>query len=106
MVRFNTISDQSNLPLIECIADHLRGLGIPMRLTYDDDKRKANLFATLGSGKPGGVVLSGHTDTVPWEGQAWSMDPLSAEVRDFVRKNAERLFDKLDKEEAKQAPKQ
>lgn len=82
LVRLNTISDQSNLPLIECIADHLRALGIPMRLTYDDDRRKANLFATLGAGKPGGVVLSGHTDTVPWEGQAWSMDPLSAEVRD------------------------
>ncbi|MEK0417390.1 MAG: acetylornithine deacetylase ArgE [Pseudomonadota bacterium] len=82
LVRFNTISDQSNLPLIECIADHLRGLGIPLRLTYDEDRRKANLFATLGAGKPGGVVLSGHTDTVPWEGQAWSMDPLSAEIRE------------------------
>ena len=82
LVRFPTISEQSNLPLIECIADHLRGLGVPLRLTYDDERRKANLFATLGAGKPGGVILSGHTDTVPWDGQAWTVDPLGAEVRD------------------------
>jgi acetylornithine deacetylase len=82
LVRMDTRSEQSNLPLIECIADHLRSLGVPLRLTYDDDKRKANLFATLGVGKPAGIVLSGHTDTVPWEGQAWTGDPLSAELRD------------------------
>jgi acetylornithine deacetylase len=82
LVRFNTVSDQSNLPLIECIADHLRTLDIPLRLTYDEPRRKANLFATLGAGKPGGVILSGHTDTVPWDGQDWHADPLSAEVRD------------------------
>ena len=78
----NTVSRESNLALIACIADHLRALGVPIRLTYDDDKRKANLFATLGSGKPGGLVLSGHTDTVPWDGQAWTLDPLSATVKD------------------------
>jgi acetylornithine deacetylase len=82
LVRFNTVSDQSNLPLIECIADHLRTLNIPLRLTYDERRRKANLFATLGAGRPGGVILSGHTDTVPWEGQDWHADPLSAEVHD------------------------
>jgi acetylornithine deacetylase len=82
LVRFNTVSDQSNLPLIECIADHLRTLNIPLRLTYDEQRRKANLFATLGAGKPGGVILSGHTDTVPWDGQDWHADPLCAEVRD------------------------
>ena len=82
LVRMSTISPQSNLPLIDCIADHLRGLGIPLRLTYDDERRKANLFATIGEGKPGGVILSGHTDTVPWDGQAWTMDPLGAEVHD------------------------
>ncbi len=82
LVRFNSVSSNSNLPLIECIADHLRTLGVPLRLTWDEERRKANLFATLGAGKPGGLVLSGHTDTVPWDGQAWSVDPLSAEVRD------------------------
>ena len=82
LVRFNTVSRESNLALIECIADHLRGLGVPLRLTYDENRRKANLYATLGLGKPNGVVLSGHTDTVPWDGQAWTVDPLSAEIRD------------------------
>jgi acetylornithine deacetylase len=82
LVQFSTISHQCNLALIECIADHLRSLHIPLRLTYDDERRKANLFATIGAGKPGGVVLSGHTDTVPWDGQNWSMDPLAALVQD------------------------
>jgi acetylornithine deacetylase len=81
LVRFDTRSDRSNLALIECIADHLRTLGVPLRLTHDDTRSKANLFATLGEGKPGGVVLSGHTDTVPWDGQAWTLDPLGAEVK-------------------------
>jgi len=82
LIRFNTVSHESNLPLIECIADHLRTLGVQPRLTWDDDRRKANLFATLGAGKSGGVILSGHTDTVPWDGQAWTTDPLGGEVRD------------------------
>ena len=82
LVRIHTVSDASNLPLIECIADHLRSLHVPLRLTYDEGRKKANLFATLGAGKPGGVLLSGHTDTVPWDGQAWTMDPLSALVKD------------------------
>ena len=82
LLRFNTVSHASNLPLIECIADHLRTLGVPLRLTYDAERRKANLFATLGQGKPGGVVLSGHTDTVPWDGQAWTLDPLGATLKD------------------------
>ncbi len=82
LVRIHTVSDASNLPLIECIADHLRSLQVPLRLTYDEGRKKANLFATLGTGKPGGVLLSGHTDTVPWDGQAWTLDPLSALVRD------------------------
>ena len=82
LVRLNTVSHQSNRALIECIADHLRTLGVPLRLTWDDEHRKANLFATLGEGRPDGVILSGHTDTVPWDGQDWSVEPLSAEVRD------------------------
>lgn len=82
LVRFNTVSHESNLGVIECIADHLRTLGVVPRLTWDDERRKANLFATLGEGRPDGLILSGHTDTVPWDGQAWTMDPLSGEVRD------------------------
>jgi acetylornithine deacetylase len=82
LVRLPTVSEQSNRALIDCIAEHLLGLGVPARLTHDDERRKFNLFATLGAGKPGGVILSGHTDTVPWTGQAWRADPLGAEVRD------------------------
>ena len=83
LIGINTVSRESNLVLIETIADHLRDLQVPVRLTHDGDKRKANLFATLGAGKPGGgIVLSGHTDTVPWDGQAWTIDPLSAVVRE------------------------
>jgi acetylornithine deacetylase len=82
LVRLNTVSRESNLALIECIADHLRALRVPIRLTYDETRRKANLFATIGPGKPDGVILSGHTDTVPWDGQAWTRDPLGAEVAD------------------------
>ena len=81
LVRMHTVSDASNLALIECIADHLRSLHVPLRLTYDEGRKKANLFATLGAGKPNGVLLSGHTDTVPWDGQAWTVDPLSATVQ-------------------------
>jgi acetylornithine deacetylase len=82
LVRLNTVSRESNLPLIECIADHLRSLAVPIRVTYDAERRKANLFATIGDGKPDGVILSGHTDTVPWDGQAWTREPLDATVQD------------------------
>ena len=82
LVRMNTVSHHSNLELIHYIRDILSGLGVKSRLTYNADKTKANLFATLGEGKPAGVILSGHTDTVPWDGQDWTMDPLSALIQD------------------------
>ena len=82
LVRMNTVSRNTNLPLIHFIRDALARLGVPSRLTYNADRTKANLFATLGEGKPAGIILSGHTDTVPWDGQDWSMDPLSALVQD------------------------
>ncbi|MDB5850064.1 MAG: acetylornithine deacetylase [Rhodoferax sp.] len=82
LVRMNTVSHNSNLELIHFVRDTLAGLGVKSRLTYNADKTKANLFATLGEGKPAGIILSGHTDTVPWDGQDWTMDPLSAVVKD------------------------
>ncbi|AOG24967.1 acetylornithine deacetylase [Acidovorax sp. RAC01] len=82
LVRMNTVSHHSNLELIHFIRDHLSRLGVKSRLTYNEDKTKANLFATLGEGKPAGIILSGHTDTVPWDGQDWTMDPLSGMVQD------------------------
>ena len=82
LVGFNTVSANSNLALIHCIRDELARLGVKSRLSYNADRSKANLFATLGEGKPAGIVLSGHTDTVPWDGQDWSVDPLGGVVRD------------------------
>ncbi|MBC7470761.1 MAG: acetylornithine deacetylase [Ramlibacter sp.] len=81
LVRMNTVSANSNLALIHFIRDELKTLGVASRLTFNAEKTKANLFATLGEGKPAGLILSGHTDTVPWSGQDWSVDPLGAEVR-------------------------
>jgi acetylornithine deacetylase len=82
LVRMNTVSANSNLVLIHFVRDELKKLGVASRLTFNADKTKANLFATLGEGKRAGVLLSGHTDTVPWDGQDWTVDPLSATVRD------------------------
>jgi acetylornithine deacetylase len=82
LVQMNTVSAYSNLELIHFVRDELQKLGVASRLTFNTDKTKANLFATLGEGKPAGVILSGHTDTVPWDGQAWTVDPLSATVQD------------------------
>ena len=82
LVRMNTVSRESNLELIHFLRDALARHGVESTLTFDDSGRKANLFATIGEGKPAGVIVSGHTDTVPWDGQDWSVDPLGAEVRD------------------------
>ena len=82
LVRMNTVSRESNLELIHFVRDELARHGVTSRLTFDDSRRKANLFATVGEGKPAGVIVSGHTDTVPWDGQDWSLDPLGADVRD------------------------
>jgi acetylornithine deacetylase len=78
LLRMNTVSRNSNLELIHFVRDTLAGIGVKSRLTWTTDKTKANLFATLGEGKPAGIILSGHTDTVPWDGQDWTMDPLGA----------------------------
>lgn len=82
LVAFPTVSRDSNLELIEYARGVLQALGADCRLTYDDERRKANLFATLGSGNASGIVLSGHTDVVPVEGQAWDSDPFALVERD------------------------
>ncbi|MSQ73832.1 MAG: acetylornithine deacetylase [Betaproteobacteria bacterium] len=85
LVSFPTVSRESNLELIDFVREYLKPLGAELRLTFDDDKRKANLFATLGprrGGNHGGIVLSGHTDVVPVQGQAWDSDPFTLLERD------------------------
>jgi acetylornithine deacetylase len=78
----NTVSQNSNLELIHFVRDELKRLGVRSRLSYNADKSKANLFATLGENKPAGIILSGHTDTVPWDGQDWSVPPLGALLKE------------------------
>jgi acetylornithine deacetylase len=77
LVGFPTVSRDSNLDLIDFVRGLLRALDADVRLTFDDERRKANLFATLGPRTSGGVALSGHTDVVPVEGQPWETDPFS-----------------------------
>lgn len=77
LVGFDTTSRNSNLPLIEHVADYLSDHGAATRLIPSADGAKANLFATIGPDIPGGVVLSGHSDVVPVDGQNWSTDPFA-----------------------------
>jgi acetylornithine deacetylase len=82
LISFNTVSRDSNLGLIEWVRDYLHGLGASTRLTPDATGKKANLFATLGDSKKPGLILSGHTDVVPVDGQNWDTDPFVAVERD------------------------
>jgi acetylornithine deacetylase len=81
LVGFPTVSRDSNLALIAFIRTYLERQGVPCELIYDEARRKANLFATLGPDRGGGVVLSGHTDVVPVDGQAWTTDPFTVAER-------------------------
>ncbi|HVZ44111.1 MAG TPA: acetylornithine deacetylase [Ramlibacter sp.] len=82
LVGFPTVSRDSNLALISFVADYLRGFGIASELFHNKERTKANLFATIGPGDRGGIVLSGHTDVVPVDGQNWSVDPFRLTRRD------------------------
>jgi len=82
LIGFDTVSRNSNLTLIEFAAGILEDTGAKLRLTHDEHGRKANLFATLGPERDGGYVLSGHTDVVPVDGQNWSSNPFTADMRD------------------------
>lgn len=75
LVAFPTVSRDSNLELIGFVEEHLGRLGIRSTLIHDETGKKANLYATIGPEDRPGVMLSGHTDVVPVEGQEWSGDP-------------------------------
>ncbi|WP_205790083.1 acetylornithine deacetylase [Microvirga makkahensis] len=81
LVRFDTTSRNSNLELIGYIRDYLAGLGIESTLILDETGRKASLYATVGPQDRGGILLSGHTDTVPVDGQDWTSDPFTLSRR-------------------------
>ena len=86
LVAFDTTSDRSNLPLIAFVEDYLARHGVDSRRVPDYAGEKANLYATLGPADRAGVMLSGHTDTVPTTGQAWTVEPFR------LTANGERLY--------------
>lgn len=75
LVAFPTVSRNANRDLVDFVAGHLAERGVATLLVPNGDGSKANLFATIGPRDRGGVLLSGHTDVVPVDGQAWSGDP-------------------------------
>ena len=77
LVSFPTVSAVSNLDLIDWVEDYLGGHGVKATRVYNDDRSKASLYANVGPEVEGGVILSGHTDVVPVEGQAWDTDPFT-----------------------------
>ena len=82
LVAFPTVSRESNLQLIHWVRNYLADLHIESHLVPNAEGTKANLFATLGPSRPGGMVFSGHTDVVPIDGQTWSSDPFRLTTRD------------------------
>lgn len=82
LVAFDTTSAKSNLPLIDHVQTYLAGLGISARLIPDATGTKANLWATIGPDREGGLVLNGHTDCVPVTGEVWETDPFTLTERD------------------------
>lgn len=84
LVAFDTTSRNSNLDLIDAVQDWFARHKIAVRITRDAKEQKANLFATLPAHdgrSDGGIILSGHTDVVPVDGQQWDTDPFSATLR-------------------------
>jgi acetylornithine deacetylase len=82
LVAFPTVSRDTNLPLVDWVQGYLADHGIPAHRHVNEDGSKAALFAHVGPAEPGGVVLSGHTDVVPVDGQAWASDPWTVTERD------------------------
>ncbi len=85
LIGFPTISSDSNMDCILYLKDYLTNLGARCELTSEEEG-KANLFATLGPDGDGGIILSGHTDVVPVEGQNWTSDPF------IMRKDDGKLY--------------
>lgn len=85
LIGFDTTSRDTNLPLIDYVVARLEALGIASNLVHNAEGDKANLLATIPAAdgtRTGGIVLSGHTDVVPVDGQDWSSDPFTPQIRD------------------------
>ncbi|WP_044420120.1 acetylornithine deacetylase [Pseudomonas syringae group genomosp. 3] len=82
LIAFDTVSSEPNMALIEYVRELLASKGIESLIVKDETDKKANLFASTGPRDVPGVLLSGHTDVVPAAGQAWTMPPFQATLRD------------------------
>ena len=82
LLAFETISRRSNQALISYIQENLASVGVASTLIPSEDGTRANLYATIGPADAPGVMLSGHTDVVPVEGQAWTKSPFEMTVED------------------------
>jgi acetylornithine deacetylase len=82
LIGFDTTSRESNLQLIAFVREYLNQHQVPCELIFNEERSKANLFATIGVDDRPGVVLSGHTDVVPVDGQAWTVPPFELSERD------------------------
>ncbi|HAU5563494.1 TPA: acetylornithine deacetylase [Serratia fonticola] len=82
LVAFDTTSRESNLALIDFVWRYLTDLGVNCELIHNAERSKANLYARLGPAGKGGVMLSGHSDVVPVDGQTWSVPPFALTERD------------------------
>jgi acetylornithine deacetylase len=77
LVAFDTTSRNSNLPLVAFVREYLDRHRVPYRVSTDLTGQKANIHAIIGPNQAGGIALSGHVDTVPVDGQAWTSDPFA-----------------------------
>ena len=82
LISFDTVSRHSNLALIDYVQSYLADLGIESRLVPNQEQTKTNLYATIGPNVAGGIILSGHTDVVPVDGQDWHTDPFTLVEKD------------------------
>ncbi|MFK7874666.1 MAG: acetylornithine deacetylase, partial [Paracoccaceae bacterium] len=83
LISFPTVSRDTNLPLIDWVQDYLSSHGVTAHRWPDPDQpHKAALFAHVGPWEEGAIVLSGHTDVVPVDGQPWDSDPWTVTERD------------------------
>jgi acetylornithine deacetylase len=82
LVSFDTTSHLSNLPLVDFVARYLAQFGIEAKILPDASGRKANLWASMGPQRSGGLLLAGHSDVVPVAGQPWQSDPFTLQERD------------------------
>lgn len=82
LIAFDTTSRESNLALIDYVRAYLAGLCIDSELLFNAERSKANLYARIGPAGAGGVMLSGHSDVVPVDGQAWTLPAFALSERD------------------------